>query len=136
LPFRRRQISKWVEYDAGDGIMETMVQTIERVDDALMKEIVHRIVACVNPERIVLFGSYAYGKPTPESDLDILVIVSSDQPRYQRAVPIYRALAGLLIPKDVLVYTPEEVAMWSEVAEAFITSVWRQGKVIYEKAKN
>lgn len=79
------------------------------------------------------FGSYAYGTPHKGSDLDIVTVMHSDLPRYKRSVPIYRALAGLLIPKDVLVYTPEEIEEWSDVPQAFITTVIKKGKVIYEK---
>lgn len=106
---------------------------IAQVDDELLKEIVSRIVNAVHPERIVLFGSYAYGMPKDESDLDILVILHSELPRYKRSVPIYKALTGLLVPKDILVYTPEEIEDWSEVPQAFITTILKKGKVIYEK---
>lgn len=112
---------------------EITLKKIYRVDDALLKEIVNRIVNTVHPERIVLFGSYVYGRPKDESDLDILVIMHSKLPRYRRSVPIYSSLAGLLVPKDILVYTPEEIEEWSEVPQAFITTVLKKGKVIYEK---
>lgn len=112
---------------------ETILKKIDRVDDDLLREIGSRIVETVDPEKIILFGSYAYGKPTDKSDLDILVIMNSGLPRYRRSRSIYRCLAGLLIPKDVLVYTPEEIEEWSEVPQAFITTAIRKGKVIYEK---
>lgn len=109
------------------------LKRIDQVDDSLIQEVVDRIVESVDPERIILFGSHAYGTPHKESDLDILTVMHSDLPRYKRSVPIYRALAGLLIPKDVLVYTPEEIEEWSDVPQAFITTAIRKGKVIYEK---
>ena len=96
--------------------------------------IVERIASNHKPERIILFGSYAYGTPTEDSDLDLLVIVkSSKQPRYRRAREIRKHLWGITaIPKDVLVYTQKEVDEWKEVEEAFITSVIKKGKVLYE----
>lgn len=106
---------------------------IKQVDDTLIKEIVRRIVESVQPEKIILFGSYAYGKPQHSSDIDILVVMKSDLPRYKRSVPIYRALAGLLIPKDVLVYTPDEIEAWKDVPQAFITTILKKGKTIYEE---
>jgi len=106
---------------------------VKQVDDSLLQEVVKRIVEAVNPQKIILFGSYAYGKPHKESDLDILVVMDSDLPRYKRSVPIYRALADLLIPMDILVYTPQEIEAWKEVPQAFITSILRKGKVLYEK---
>ncbi len=110
-----------------------MVTRVETVDESLLEEVVRRIVAAVRPERIVLFGSYAYGTPTAGSDLDLLVIMNSDLPPHKRAALVYRALAGLVIPKDVVVYTPEEVEAWAEVPQAFVTAILRRGRILYEK---
>ena len=110
-----------------------MIKT-ERVDDKLINEIIRRVVAAVNPLKIILFGSWAYGEPKRESDVDILVMVEKNHlPRHKRAVKVYEALTGILIPKDIVVYTPEEIEDWSEVPQAFITTIVRKGKVIYEK---
>lgn len=109
------------------------MEKIDCVDNELLQEVVRRIVNSVHPERIILFGSYAYGEPEGESDLDLLVIMNSELPRYKRAVSIYSCLTGILLPKDIVVYTPEEVKEWSEVPQAFITTVIKKGKVIYEK---
>ena len=107
---------------------------VEKVDEEFLKEVVRRIVSAVDPERIILFGSHAYGKPKRESDLDLLVVVKeSSLPRYKRSVPIYKALAGILVPKDIVVYTEKEIEEWSNVPLAFITTITRKGKVIYEK---
>jgi len=103
------------------------------VDEDVIQEVVRRIVDAVDPESIILFGSHGRGTPHRQSDLDLLVVMESRLPRYKRAIPIYRALAGLLIPKDILVYTPDEIEAWSEVPEAFITTVVREGKCLYEK---
>lgn len=111
------------------------LQKIENVTDEVLEEIVRRIVEAVNPDSIILFGSYAYGHPPPGSDIDLLVIMPSSQPRWQRSVPIYDALRGLLIPKDVVVYTPDEVEEWSEVPLAFVTTAIRKGKVLHEKQR-
>lgn len=106
---------------------------IDRVDDKVLQEMVNRIVGAVDPERIILFGSYASGVPKRGSDIDILVVMHSDLPRYKRSVPIYEALSGMLIPKDILAYTPDEIEDWSDVPQAFITTILKSGKVIYEK---
>ena len=111
----------------------TILTEIKTVDRFVIEEVVRRIVESAHPEKIILFGSHAYGMSYKGSDLDLLVVMESSLPRYKRAVPIYKALAGLLIPKDVLVYTPQEIEAWSEVPQAFITTVMRKGKVIYEK---
>ena len=65
----------------------------------LLSEIRRRLVAALKPEQIILFGSYAYGEPTEDSDIDLLVIVAqSDEPRYRRSRSAYRALRGMGIP--------------------------------------
>lgn len=112
------------------------IRIIRKVTKNLIQEIVDRIVKAIDPEKIILFGSYAYGKPGKDSDIDILVIKDSDLARHKRASLLYNALAGLIIPKDILVYTPEEIEEWSEVPQAFITTIMRRGIVIYEKKKN
>lgn len=106
---------------------------IKKVDDEILEEIVDRLVREMDPQKIILFGSYSYGEPTKASDVDILIVKNSDLPRYKRAIPAYRALSGLIIPKDLLVYTPEEIEEWSEVPQAFISRVMDKGTVIYEK---
>lgn len=109
------------------------LEKVKKVDEALLKEIVRRILQVADVEKIVLFGSHAYGKPKPESDLDILVIMRTNLSLARRPVPIYQSLRGLLIGKDIVVFTPEEVEEWREVPQAFITSILRKGKILYEK---
>lgn len=109
------------------------MKRLTKLTPAVLHEIVDRLVTALDPDKIVLFGSYAYGDPHEDSDMDILIVMPSDKPRWQRAIPAYEALRGLLIPKDLIVYTPEEVEEWSEAQEAFVTTVLSQGKVLYEK---
>ncbi|HUI43742.1 MAG TPA: nucleotidyltransferase domain-containing protein [Terriglobia bacterium] len=103
----------------------------------MVKDVTEDIVRCLveaaQPEKIILFGSRARGDARPNSDFDVLVIKESDEPRYRRDAPLYVALAGLDVPVDVMVYTPEEIREWSEVPMAFITTAVREGKVVYER---
>ncbi|MBC7334545.1 MAG: nucleotidyltransferase domain-containing protein [Actinobacteria bacterium] len=114
---------------------EISLEKVKEVNENIISEVVRRILGVVNPEKVILFGSYAYGKPTKDSDLDILIIMDSKLPRYKRSSLIYKALAGILIPKDIIVYTPKEVEEWSDVPQAFVTTAVTKGKVIYEKSK-
>lgn len=100
-----------------------------------IEEVVRRIVTNVNPEKVILFGSYAYGSPGEDSDLDILVIKDSTLPRHERVKGILRHLRGLKIPIDVVCYTPNEVEHWRETEAAFITQILRKGRVLYERRK-
>ena len=104
-----------------------------QVDAGLMDKIVRQIVETISPQKVILFGSQSRGDARPESDLDLLVIADSTQPRYRRSVPLYGALSDILVPMDILVYSPEEVKEWSEVRQAFVTTAIREGRVLYEK---
>ena len=101
------------------------------LDRSDLNTLVSRIVTAVHPERVVLFGSHARGDAAPQSDVDILVVAESSRPRYERAVPIYRAVADLPIELDILVYTPTEVREWSRVDQAFLTTALREGRILY-----
>ncbi len=103
-----------------------------QIDSELMDEIVRRVVEVIHPEKVILFGSRARGEARPKSDIDLLVIAKSTQPRYRRAASLYGALSDILVPMDILVYSPEEVDEWKEVRQAFVTTAIREGKVIYE----
>src|SRR6266566_7047476 len=96
-----------------DGYNPSMF-TVE-IDETVLREIVRRLVEAVDPDRIVLFGSRARGDARPDSDLDLLIVKDSDEPRHRRAIPAYTALAGLGIPTDIVWRTSAEIAEWSRV---------------------
>ncbi|MBA7526561.1 hypothetical protein ES705_18723 [subsurface metagenome] len=96
-----------------------------------IKKVVNLIVKHINPEKIILFGSYAYGKPNKGSDLDLLIIKEMNIPRYKRGREVRKYLRGLAIPMDLIVYTNHEIEKWQNVDEAFITQVIKKGKILY-----
>jgi predicted nucleotidyltransferase len=96
-----------------------------------INEVIDRIVKNINPEKIILFGSYASGNPGEDSDLDILVIKEMKMPRYKRSREVKKHLRGMKIPIDVIVYTKKEVKEWKDTKTAFISQVIKQGKVLY-----
>ena len=101
--------------------------------DDLVRDIVRRIVQTAQPDKIILFGSRARGDARPDSDFDVLVIKESSEPGYRRDAPLYAALAGVPVEVEVLVFTPEEVADWAQVPQAFVTTATREGKTLYER---
>lgn len=104
----------------------------ERLSPTLSQEIVRRIRTAAEPEKIILFGSQARGEGNKDSDLDIFIILDSDLPRHRRAVPFYQALTGLGRAKDIVVYTPAEVAEWQTASCSLVATVLREGLVLYE----
>ena len=96
-------------------------------------DVVAKIVSGYNPDKIILFGSYAGGKPTEDSDLDLLVIKSSELPRPQRTVHVRKMLYGAMIPIDLIVYTPQEIAESKENKFSFVNEVLNTGMTIYER---
>ncbi|MCU0286410.1 MAG: nucleotidyltransferase domain-containing protein [Acidobacteria bacterium] len=75
----------------------------------LIQTVVTRLVETYKPQSIFIFGSFAWGKPDDESDLDLLVVVEhSEEKPYKRILKGLKSLRGLRFPKDILVYTKSE----------------------------
>ena len=87
----------------------------------------------VAPQRIILFGSYAYGQPNSDSDVDLLVVMESDERPAARATRISRLLRPRPFPMDIVVRTPQEIQNRLEMGDYFIREVFEQGKVLYER---
>jgi uncharacterized protein len=85
-----------------------------------------------HPEKIILFGSYVSGTPTPDSDLDFLVVMESDEPRRKRSVPISLMFRPYPCAMDILVFTPEEVKKWNGATNHIITEAFLDGRVVYD----
>ena len=83
------------------------------------------------PDKIILFGSYAYGTPNEDSDVDLLVVMPAAN-QHNQSVRIRWRLAAPF-PLDLLVRTPKEMAWRLEEGESFTTTIVSQGKVLYEK---
>ncbi|MCX6257940.1 MAG: nucleotidyltransferase domain-containing protein [Bacteroidia bacterium] len=98
-----------------------------------INEICMRIVYNIDPDKIILFGSYAKGDYNDDSDLDIIVVQQTDLPRHKRALEIYKLFRGLLIPMDFKVYTPDEFDKDQNNKYSFLYSVLKDCKVLYER---
>jgi uncharacterized protein len=83
------------------------------------------------PDQIILFGSYAYGTPHEDSDVDLLVVMPTWN-QHSQAVQIRMALTAPF-PLDLIVRTPEEMKWRLEESESFLTEVTAKGKILYEK---
>ncbi len=98
-----------------------------------IRQVVASVVQHINPLQLILFGSQARGEASRYSDYDLLIIAPSSQPRWKRTVEIYRLLAGSGLPKDIIWWTPGEIAEWKDVKGHFVNNVLREGKVMYER---
>lgn len=99
-----------------------------------ISEIVNKIASGYNPEKIILFGSYAAGNPNEDSDLDLFVIKDTDLPRPQRTVQVRKMIYGSMVPIDLIVYTPKEIEESKENKFGFVYEVLNTGKTLYERA--
>jgi uncharacterized protein len=99
-----------------------------------LPEITERIVNASQPEKIILFGSFARGDFDPDSDLDLLVVISGvDRPRTE-STRLRGVLRGLLVPVDIVVVTPEQLEELGEIPGMIYRTALREGKVVYERA--
>ena len=101
---------------------------LTKIDD-----IVARIALKFNPDKIILFGSYASGTPNNDSDIDLLVIQDTDLPRHKRSFDIQKLLIGSMIPMDILVYTNNEFEKEKNEKYSFINSALKTSKILYER---
>lgn len=98
-----------------------------------IEETVKRIVENNNPQKIILFGSYATDDFNKHSDLDLLIIKETNLPRHKRGREIRKYLRGLKFPIDIVVYTPEEINEWKDEKHSFISKILKEGKILYDR---
>lgn len=101
------------------------------VDMDSLHALVERIVQVYHPERIVLFGSYAYGTPTGDSDIDLLVVLPFEGKGIRKAVEILNTVHPEF-PVDILVRTPEQVRQRLAWNDFFLREILEKGRVLYE----
>ncbi|MBM4423954.1 MAG: nucleotidyltransferase domain-containing protein [Chloroflexi bacterium] len=109
---------------------------MKTLDQKLLAEVVRRIAQAVNPEKIYLYGSHAYGTPREDSDVDLLVLVEkSDLPSYARVRAAYGALRGILIPAEIKMVTKDEFERHLKWVVSIEREAVEKGKIIYERAR-
>lgn len=111
--------------------------TVERMRDNmvskdLLDHYVEKLVESVDPDAIILFGSYARSQASPESDVDLLIVYSGDKLRdAQRKA--YTALAGRSVAVDIIVRSPLGLQARLEWPDPFVKNIFREGKMLYAK---
>ena len=105
---------------------------IPTAEDPVLSEAVRRLVKAYQPRYIYLFGSVARGDAGPDSDYDIMVVVPDEAPREMRDCDLaYRALRGMGIAKDVLVWTRSEFEKRLHLKASLPSAVVREGKLLH-----
>jgi predicted nucleotidyltransferase len=102
-----------------------------------LKLIVQRIVETYAPDKIILYGSYAYGTPRPGSDFDLLIIKETTDPPRERRFVVRKAIWPLptTIPVEPLVVTEAELAGRLEMGDQFFQEIVSRGKTLYERER-
>ncbi|MDD3487345.1 MAG: nucleotidyltransferase domain-containing protein [Candidatus Moranbacteria bacterium] len=85
-----------------------------------------------NPEKVILFGSWVWGKPKKDSDIDLLIVKDTKKNPYKRMPEARKFLHGIDFPFDVLVFTPKEIEERLRANDFFISEIINKGKVLYE----
>lgn len=102
-------------------------------NNPLAHVMVERIVEQFQPLKSILFGSHARGEATPNSDIDLLVVMPSITSKRRQAVEIGQALADLPVSKDIVVTTPEEIEVYGQLVGTILRPALREGTVLYER---
>lgn len=96
-----------------------------------IENITKQIVEKYKPEKIILYGSFAYGKPHKDSDVDLFVVKKTRKPRTKRHLELDRMLLDRKMALDILVYTPKEIKKRLSLGDFFIKDIINQGKTLY-----
>jgi predicted nucleotidyltransferase len=113
--------------------MGKAVTRSRRIPMRTIRSLSRQIAEQFEPHKIILFGSYAHGAPSPESDVDLLVLMDSQLRNREQAAQIARALRynfGL----DLLVRSPEQFEQRIALGDYFLRDIAKRGKVLYERA--
>ncbi len=108
------------------------------ITNEAIAEVTRRIVAELDPEEIILFGSYAWGTPHKYSDIDLCVIVADGVPDFNRiewGVRALNAIDDLMVDVDVMVVTRSSVDMFKTVPASLQRKIVEQGKLLYGQGK-
>jgi len=100
----------------------------------VLNELVRRIVEAVHPVRIILFGSAARGEMGPDSDLDVLVVMPDGIHRRDTATVVYRCLRRFPYPKDIVVATVGDLALYGDAIGLVYRQALKEGKELYHAA--
>lgn len=102
-------------------------------EQEVIQDILEKLLAGYDPQKVILFGSYAYGNPRPDSDIDLLIVKETSERLIDRWVTVRRLLSDpkRTIPLETLVLTPQEISMRLAIGDQFLAEIVRKGRVLY-----
>ena len=108
-----------------------MVKTIEF--QQTIQGILTKLLAGYTPQKVILFGSYAYGTPQADSDIDLLIIKETSERHIDRWVTVRRILSDpqRAVPLETFVLTPQEVSRRLAIGDQFLKEILEKGEVLY-----
>ena len=98
-----------------------------------IKHVAKNMAIATNAERVILFGSYARGDATEQSDVDLMIVAKSDLPRFKRSRELYKLLRPHPFAMDIVVYTPQEIEKGKRTDVSFVSNVFKEGKTLYAR---
>jgi predicted nucleotidyltransferase len=104
----------------------------KRIPEKAIQDVVRQIAEKFHPQKIILFGSYARGKPRPESDVDLLVVMETQLKETRQALLIDKSLDRDLFGLDLIVRTPSNLQERIALGDSFLKEIVSAGKVLYE----
>lgn len=111
----------------------TMSLTKESNRKKMIREMVNRIVEHFDPEKIILFGSYARGEAGPDSDVDLLVVMPVQGSKREKQLEIRALLHGIQLAKDIVVSRPEDFDWRKDIVGTIEYPATKEGKVLYAR---
>ncbi|GAI96927.1 unnamed protein product [marine sediment metagenome] len=100
-----------------------------------IQKILDKLVTDYAPQKVILYGSYAYGKPDRDSDIDLLIIKNTSERFIDRWVTVQQILTGThpSIPVETLVLTPQEMEKRLAIGDQFVEEIINKGEVLYAR---
>jgi predicted nucleotidyltransferase len=110
---------------AGKSVDSEVMNTLQ----SILKKLLNNYA----PQKVILFGSYAYGNPRPDSDIDLLIIKETPERLIDRLVEVRRILSDpkRMFPLQIVVLTPEEVSKRLEIGDQFVAEIIEKGKTLF-----
>jgi len=103
-----------------------------RILERIYSKIINRIIQTPGVEKIILFGSYAYGKPHKDSDIDLFIVMKTEKRPVERGLIFQELFQDREFAMDFIVKTPEEVNYRISIGDFFVKKILEEGQVLYE----